>query len=161
MVETLTLLLDPCAGKSWSPPFPHPQLFNPLENFQIKQTNTTAFCLETLLAQNLFLSNWAGEREKRHSRSSSVQARRGSGRNARLCGSLAPSQPCWWCPGALSVRASATAATQPRTFLCEAAVPHHAKAVTKRRRYYGKDFSASYSRVRDSASGRSRLLTGN
>lgn len=47
-----------------------------------------------------------------------------------------------------------------RTFLSEAAVPHHANAVTKRRRYYGKDFSASYSQVRDSAAGRSRLLTG-
>lgn len=149
------MLLDLCAGKSWSPPFPHPQLFNPLENFQIKQTNTTAFCLETLLAQNLFLSNWAGEREKRHLRSGSVQAQRGRGRNARLCGSPSPAQPCRWCPGA------APAAIQPRTFLCEAAVPHHAEAVTKRRRYYGKDFSASYSRVRDSAAGRSGLLTGN
>lgn len=47
-----------------------------------------------------------------------------------------------------------------RTFLSEAAAPHHANAVTKRRRYYGKDFSASYSRVRDSAAGRSGLLAG-
>lgn len=47
-----------------------------------------------------------------------------------------------------------------RTFLSEAAVAYHANAVTKHRRYYGKDFSASYSRVRDSAAGRSKLLSG-
>lgn len=89
-----------------------------------------------------------------------MQAWRGSGRNARLCGSLAPSLPRRWCPGAAGVRASAAAAIQHRTFLCEAAVPHHANALTKRRRYYGKDFSASYSRVRDSATGRAGSSLG-
>lgn len=113
MVETLTLLLDLCAGKNWSPPSPHPQLFNPLENFQIKQTNTTAFCLETLLAQNLFLSNRAGEREKRHLSTGSVQAQRGSRRNARLwlpC-------PSRCCPGAAGVgRATRSCVKQQQQF---------------------------------------------
>lgn len=136
MVETLTLLLDLHAGKSWSP---RPSL--PLATFQSfkklpDKTNkyNCFFCLETLLAQNLFLSNWAGERGKRHLRKGCMKAG-----EAQEDG-RAPRCPC-----------PSRQRFSNRAFLSEAAVPHHSNAVTKRRRYYGKDFSASYSRVGDSA----------
>lgn len=140
MVETLTLLLDLCAGKSWSP---RPSL--PLATFQSfkklpDKTNkyNCFFCLETLLAQNLFLSNWARERGKRHLRKGCMKAG-----EAQEDG-RAPRCPC-----------PSRQRFSNHTFLSEAAAPHHTNAVTKRRRYYGKDFSGSYSRVGDSAAGSS------
>lgn len=116
MAETLTLLLDLCAGKSWA--LPSPRLFNPLKNFQIKQTNT-AFCLETLLAQRLFLSNRAGERKKRHLRKYCVlQAPHPI--PSPLCQVAVP------CAHTLAEQHSANS-----RFCSEAAVPHHANEMTK------------------------------
>lgn len=91
-----------------------------------------------------------------------MQARRGGGRQEGLHGALVLSRPV---PDSHAPALPAFASL-PRqrfsnhTFVSEAAVPHHTHVVTKRRRYYGKDFSASYSRVRDSAASRSRLLAG-
>lgn len=147
-------------GRAGPPPFPHPQLFNPLENFQIKQTNTTAFCLETLAcSKSIFIK--LGRREGKEALEKQLCA--GAERQREERQALwfpCPIPALLWCPGAAGVRASAAAAIQQRTFLCEAAVPHHANALTKRRRYYGKDFSASYSRVRDSTAGRAGSSLG-
>lgn len=137
------------------PPLPPPPTFQSFRKLPDKTNKYNCFLLgNAACSKSIFIK--LGRREGKEALEKWLCAgteRQREERQALWFPFSSPALP--WCPGA------APAAIQPRTFLCEAAVPHHAEAVTKRRRYYGKDFSASYSRVRDSAAGRSGLLTGN
>lgn len=161
MVETLTLLLDLCAGKSCSTAStpPSPPTFQSFQKLPDKTNKCNCFLLgNTACSKSIFIKPARGEGKKGLEKGLCERHREAAGGRQ---GSAVPLP----CPGS-TARALPAFTPLPqqrfstRTFLSEAAVPHHAAVVTKRRRYYGKAFSASYSRVCDSAAGRSRLLAG-
>lgn len=147
-------------GRADPPPSP-PAIFQSFKKLPDKTNKYNCLLLgNAACSKSIFIKLGRREGKKRHLRKGCVKARGGGRRKAGLCGAPAPAGSSGDAPAPPALAPLPRQRFSNRTFLSEAAVPHHANAVTKRRRYYGKDFSASYSRVRDSAAGRSRLLAG-
>lgn len=165
MAETLTLLLDPCAGKS--PSLPSNPTFQSFKKLPDKTNKSNGFLLgNAACSKSIFIR--LGRREgkkKNHNTTLEKLSPKGWWHRGRRAGPpRAPSHRGATRGGSGHGAPALTPLSGQRfgkrTFLSEAAVPRHANAMTKLRRYYGKDFSASYSRVRDSGEAGSGLFAG-